>query len=647
MADEQQEVRRINWNEALTVTHVFKSFRMARHFSKLALALAAVVLIWLWGWALDVVSGPVAGVYVRPGEIAEHVGMSPADFLKARKKAEAQRTAQIDQRWEEADGQRSSFQSFLNQHLAAADGTGGAFARAFSDKTTTGTQPKYKPLAAPEARKKDIEADGLGVIGDVAAIHDEEIARIEELIPAAEEAARAGVTKLKDADREAAEEKLDADVEAAWRALTRRKLEMSKVLRQLRGATVFEAFNDYEKLCLSNALYAVRHGNLTGNLKAYRGMLSRRVSLLEAPEPTHGLGGASPAPADDPPGFLFWVLLALHGVCWMICQHWLYAILFLGGALCVWALFGGAIHRIAALDFARDEKISLSQAMKFSAGKFLSFLTAPLIPLAIVLVIGAFMVLGGLLMSLPVLDLLMAALFPLAIVGGLLIAFLLIGLGGGGLLMYPTIAVESSDSFDAISRSYSYVFAKPWRAAFYGLAALVYGVICYLFVRLFAFLLLASTHAFVGAGVLGGGRALSPTADKLDVLWPAPTYDLLMPAWQTEPMTGWETVVAFVVRFWVFLIAALVVAFLWSYCASASTVIYFLLRRKVDATDLDDVYVEEPEEEPLTPEAEAPEEAPSPEGGESDDSDAAAEADEAAEGDEKKTPKRKRSKKKE
>ena len=38
------------------------------------------------------------------------------------------------------------------------------------------------------------------------------------------------------------------------------------------------------------------------------------------------------------------------------------------------------------------------------------------------------------------------------------------GTVGGFGLMYPTVAVEGSDSFDAISRSFSYVFARPWRS---------------------------------------------------------------------------------------------------------------------------------------------------------------------------------------
>ena len=41
MTDEQHELRRINWTEVFSFTHIFKSFKMAIHPSKLGLALAA------------------------------------------------------------------------------------------------------------------------------------------------------------------------------------------------------------------------------------------------------------------------------------------------------------------------------------------------------------------------------------------------------------------------------------------------------------------------------------------------------------------------------------------------------------------------------------------------------------------------------
>ena len=73
----------------------------------------------------------------------------------------------------------------------------------------------------------------------------------------------------------------------------------------------------------------------------------------------------------------------------------MFALIFGVYVLSLWALLGGAIYRIAALHAAREEKTSIGQALRFSAGKFLSFLMAPVIPLGVILLIGAVMALGG------------------------------------------------------------------------------------------------------------------------------------------------------------------------------------------------------------------------------------------------------------
>ena len=257
----------------------------------------------------------------------------------------------------------------------------------------------------------------------------------------------------------------------------------------------------------------------------------------------------------------------------------------------------------------------MMQALKFSLGKFFSFFTAPLLPIGIILFFGGLMAVGGLIGSIPVVgEIVMGVLFFLAIIAGLLAAFLLVGLLAGVGLMYPTIAVEGSDSFDAISRSVSYVFARPWRAGLYALIALVYGAITYLFVRLFAYLALCSTHTFVKWGVWGGGGALHPDADKLDVMWTKPAFDSLFGPFNWEAMSGTEQIGGFLIGIWVFLTAGLVMAFLLSYAASSTTVIYYLLRRKVDATDLDDVYVEEIEEDQPAPPADEQDQLAEPSG---------------------------------
>ena len=70
MAQEQQEIRSINWNEVFAFTHLFKCFRMAIQPSKLLLAAAALIVMFLAGWGLDSLWS-MGGSYALVGEQGE------------------------------------------------------------------------------------------------------------------------------------------------------------------------------------------------------------------------------------------------------------------------------------------------------------------------------------------------------------------------------------------------------------------------------------------------------------------------------------------------------------------------------------------------------------------------------------------------
>ncbi len=282
---------------------------------------------------------------------------------------------------------------------------------------------------------------------------------------------------------------------------------------------------------------------------------------------------------------------------WLVWEHPLYSVFFFAIWLVTLAIFGGAICRMAALQFARDERIGPMHALKFSLKKFGSFVTAPLVPLAIIILIGVLLALGGLLGAIPgVGEIIAGVLMPLALFGGFVIALVAIGLTGGFNLMYPAIAVEGSDSFDAISRSFSYLFSRPWRLGFYTLVAWIYGAICYLVVRLFVFVTLAAVRCAAGLTMNFGGSSMISARENMDAIWPKPSYWNLVGdiSWATLGWTEW--IGAGLIFIWVALAAGIVLAFMFSFFYTAHTTIYFLLRQRVDATDLEDVYIEEPME---------------------------------------------------
>jgi hypothetical protein len=164
-----------------------------------------------------------------------------------------------------------------------------------------------------------------------------------------------------------------------------------------------------------------------------------------------------------------------------------------------------------------------------------------------------------------------------------LIAIIAIGTLAGFNLMLPTIAYEDSDCFDAISRSFSYVYAKPWRMGFYTVAAAVYGAICYAFVRFFCYLLLQITRMFLQFGFFNEN-------EKLARIWPEPNFTDFLGATEAAP-TNWSTSAGeFLINLWVLVVVGLMVSFVISFYFSANTIIYALMRNRVDKTSLDEVY---------------------------------------------------------
>jgi hypothetical protein len=91
-------------------------------------------------------------------------------------------------------------------------------------------------------------------------------------------------------------------------------------------------------------------------------------------------------------------------------------------------------------------------------------------------------------------------------------------------------------------------------------------------------------------------------------MWAQPSFGSLRPHIDLASCSTTEQITGALITCWVFLLVGLIYAFAISFYFSASTVIYCLLRRDVDATDLEDVYLDEYEEqtpEPLQPAAPA------------------------------------------
>lgn len=300
-----------------------------------------------------------------------------------------------------------------------------------------------------------------------------------------------------------------------------------------------------------------------------------------------------------------------------------YLVLCLFWSIAVWAFCGGVITRIAAVQLSGKDRVGIMEAVKFVCNRYLSYILAPLVPMGVIGIVVVGLCLLAFICLIPFVgDVLYAALMPLVILGGIMMAILLIGLLGYP-LMYTTLSTEGSDTFDALSRSYNYVFQSPWTYAWYWIVAILYGAIVTFFV-----VFVASLMVYLGKWAIVQTPLAEATNQKADYLF---IYTPESFGWKELLLRGTDLQVnrdgsysnpaaaeayrksytwynwigAGVTTFWLTLVFLLMLGFSYSFFWSAATMIYFLMRRHVDEVDLDEVYLED-EELPPPPSAPIP-----------------------------------------
>ncbi len=245
-------------------------------------------------------------------------------------------------------------------------------------------------------------------------------------------------------------------------------------------------------------------------------------------------------------------------------------------AVIIWAIFGGAITRIAAIQFAQDDHIGCRAALGFSLKRILSLVSAPLLPFAGMGFFWGLCLLIGLFGNIPGAGgVIVGLLWGLAFLFAFVMTLILLVTLAGWPLMMTTISVEDSDGFDGLSRIFSYLFGRIWYFLWLTVVTLCYGALCLFLAEVL--LQLMAYLAYWGVS-WGMGSAQAGTLFQQD-----------QPSLATTISIGWGSILNL-------LFSGFVISFFWS----ASTVIYFLLRKCDDGTPLDHVYVaEEANELPL------------------------------------------------
>jgi hypothetical protein len=307
--------------------------------------------------------------------------------------------------------------------------------------------------------------------------------------------------------------------------------------------------------------------------------------------------------------------------------------------LLVWSYYSGAIMRIAAVEYALGERIELRSASAYAWRKHGCLFGAPFGMLLVMAALGlAILLLGGLAWNVLVVavavagllgtgvaagivqdrahsgkvglaaavvllalltaaclvlsrsgvtvpylgEILLAILSPLAVLSGIAMAlvgtWLLLGTG----LMYAAVAVEDADTFQAWARSASTLCSQIWRFLGYCTIATGYGVICIGF----AYLVRLAAWWCV---LVCLSPALGSTVES--VRWIGGD-----PGLQAGPGVG---VLLFFLRANDLVLDLAILSLVVTFALSATTVVYFLLRKRSDGRPVTDVHLEPRDREVL------------------------------------------------
>lgn len=283
--------------------------------------------------------------------------------------------------------------------------------------------------------------------------------------------------------------------------------------------------------------------------------------------------------------------------------------------LLVWGLVGGAITRIAALKFTRDEGPGFSYALRHAASKLMSYSAAPLIALAGASVFAVQLVVLGLLMRFELVAMLAGIVWPFVLLLGLLMAILLVGALLGWPLMWATVSVEGTDAFDALSRSYAYVYQRPLRLLWYVVFAGILAALSMFVVKAFA-----ATAIALGDWSISWGLDQS-TVDSVVAPEAAAKRRVVRDSISTPPPIESDATVTLevpvargsdsdvensgeiasgsrlsqftrgAIHFWKSMMAALAAGYQAGFLWVSAVGVYLLLRRDIDGAELDEVYL--------------------------------------------------------
>ncbi len=247
----------------------------------------------------------------------------------------------------------------------------------------------------------------------------------------------------------------------------------------------------------------------------------------------------------------------------------------IGWFVLVWAIFGTAISRTVALKLAGEEPPGPVGAILYGSMKWPPALNSVLFVLVGIAALSIPGALLGLAMRTEWGLSFAAAVWPLVLLGAVVLAILAIGVAAGWPLMVAAVGVERGDSFQAISTAFSYLYQRPLHYAFYLLVAGLVAIPSLAVAGLFAD---ATTSLAMWAASFGMGHERTQTVFE-GLSGSGPLAD----TWALQAL-----------RFWGRGVCNLLSSFGFGYFWAIATAAYLVLRQDVDGTMLDEIVLEEP-----------------------------------------------------
>ena len=230
---------------------------------------------------------------------------------------------------------------------------------------------------------------------------------------------------------------------------------------------------------------------------------------------------------------------------------------------------GCAISRSAAIEFAQGRYASRQDTLGYSLQRIKQLVGAVVGPIVLCVCILLLIGVGGLLLSVPVLDVVGSILYAFGLVLGILATIILMLHVFALPLIVPALAVEGTDGFDAIQRSYAYVIGKPLRYLIYSSLFTLLGIVSIAVFTMVArgsiemtdwasslFANDAAARVLTGSGELGATKGTANT----------------------------------IINIWRSIVELAVAGYVISFFFTSSTLLYLAIRRICDGQDMNEVW---------------------------------------------------------